>query len=56
MPDLLAQYGQEQDLAVYNLKDLVYYGWFGWVAKPMLAHSARVLRAWSATTAWRSSC
>ena len=36
MPRLLARYGQQQDMAVYNLKDLVYYGWFGWVAKPML--------------------
>ncbi len=36
VPGLLASYGQQKEMRVYNLKDLVYYGWFGWVAKPML--------------------
>ncbi|MFV2068971.1 MAG: YidC/Oxa1 family insertase periplasmic-domain containing protein, partial [Pirellulales bacterium] len=36
MPQLLARYGQPSDMR-YDLKGLVYYGWFGWVAKPMLA-------------------
>ncbi|HEX7375623.1 MAG TPA: YidC/Oxa1 family insertase periplasmic-domain containing protein [Pirellulales bacterium] len=31
-PDLLAQYAQP-----HNLGDLVYYGWFGWVSRPMLS-------------------
>jgi YidC/Oxa1 family membrane protein insertase len=32
-PDLLAAYGA----AGAGLDDLVYYGWFGWVARPMIA-------------------
>jgi len=36
MPRLVAHYGQPTDKQ-YNLKGLLYYGWFGWVAKPMLA-------------------
>lgn len=31
-PNLLANYGQPNA----SLSELVYYGWFGWVAKPML--------------------
>lgn len=31
-PDLLGQYGPEP----LGLSQLVYYGWFGWVSKPML--------------------
>ena len=30
-------------LAAYNLEDLVYYGWFGLVAKPMLRDPALLL-------------
>ena len=32
-PDLLARYG----LTSATMDDLVYYGWFGWVARPMIA-------------------
>ena len=32
-PELLAQYGE----AGATMDDLVYYGWFGWVARPMIA-------------------
>ena len=32
-PELLARYGA----AGASLDDLVYYGWFGWVARPMIA-------------------
>jgi len=32
-PDLLARYG----LPSATMDDLVYYGWFGWVARPMIA-------------------
>jgi len=32
-PDLLARYGAKQA----TMDDLVYYGWFGWVARPMIA-------------------
>jgi YidC/Oxa1 family membrane protein insertase len=32
-PDLLARFG----LKSATLDDLVYYGWFGWVARPMIA-------------------
>jgi YidC/Oxa1 family membrane protein insertase len=31
-PELLSQYAQP-----YGLDELVYYGWFGWVSRPMLA-------------------
>jgi len=32
-PELLARYG----MASATMDDLVYYGWFGWVARPMIA-------------------
>ncbi len=32
-PDLLSRYGAEGA----TMDDLVYYGWFGWVARPMIA-------------------
>ncbi len=32
-PDLLAQFGPPDG----RMDDLVYYGWFGWVARPMIA-------------------
>ncbi len=32
-PDLLAEFGAEKA----RMDDLVYYGWFGWVARPMIA-------------------
>jgi YidC/Oxa1 family membrane protein insertase len=32
-PDLLARYGAK----TATMDDLVYYGWFGWVARPMIA-------------------
>jgi YidC/Oxa1 family membrane protein insertase len=32
-PELLAQYGAK----AAGMDDLVYYGWFGWVARPMIA-------------------
>nr|MCS5617186.1 membrane protein insertase YidC [Pirellulales bacterium] len=32
-PDLLARFGA----ATASMSDLVYYGWFGWVARPMIA-------------------
>ena len=32
-PELLARYG----VASASMDDLVYYGWFGWVARPMIA-------------------
>ena len=32
-PDLLAQFGAP----TASMSDLVYYGWFGWVARPMIA-------------------
>ena len=39
-----------------TLGDLVYYGWFGFVARPMLADPALLSLRASATTASRSSC
>ncbi len=36
VPALLTEYRQPED-ASYHLGELIYYGWFGWVAKAMLA-------------------
>ncbi|MEO0531555.1 MAG: YidC/Oxa1 family insertase periplasmic-domain containing protein [Planctomycetota bacterium] len=35
LPELLTQYAANED-AEHTLNDVPYYGWFGWVAKPML--------------------
>lgn len=35
LPELLSQYAANED-AEHTLEDVPYYGWFGWVAKPML--------------------
>lgn len=35
LPELLSQYAANED-AEHTLDDVPYYGWFGWVSKPML--------------------
>ena len=40
----------------YGLADIIEYGWFGWVAKPLSQGAAFLLRDRCTTTAWPSSC